>query len=845
MTIGLDTNTIVIPNKSDLTLGEKISFTIKVTTQIPTSIPTGSVIIKINNQNEFTIYDLVSGEITFSTNFLEVGNNILEATYLGDLIFSGSKNEITLFISQSPTEIKVESNFSPATYGSTIAFTAYVLSNVENVFPTGIITFYDNDIIIGTTTLNEGIGVLFIYTLRIGNHPITVSYNGDSNFLPSKSTIFEQTINQASTSISITSSNLFTVFGNFVTFTAMVSTTNDNHYTPTGTVSFNDANIILQTVPLLDGKATFTTNSLSSGTHIMTVTYNGNINFSSSKSSRLNQVISLSETTTTLFSEQNLSTYGQQVTFTAKVNTQHQLDSCKPTGSISFYNDTFLLSKINLSDQASATYKTNCLQKNKYSIKAVYEGDDNFATSISTNLIHTIEKSPTIITLSSNNSTVICDELITFSISVISPNNEHIPTGKVILSTGDGTPDQVISINNGNISYVYIYSLPGSFVVTCQYTGDENFLPSYSSIIQLIEQNQLIVPKNEVLMEELIVDDIPNDNFVEKNKIIQIDDTEKINIVTKNEDDVIININKTKIGGTFKFGNEKYENAVISNGFIYFGLKEQNSQKNNYLYTDYKFICPFTSKNCELNNFAINYNDVDKHCQIIFNCNNNDKNITFSIILYFDDHPLRPNEFDFNYINSNGSSLPDDYYVGYSSEVMEGELNDLSSLPTNGTIYCVNQKDGKIKQKLYQKWNPVMNTAYGFTIASVQLNSLALTLGTNVEIPGKYVYTLNSPNGKEIKVGDKLEPVIYNIYCTFYPDSDKYITFDQPSKSFDILDIKTIKRYSKSTKSTNVYQTDLSISSLEKTLFNKIVSITHNNGMIVQSYYTVETTDKK
>jgi hypothetical protein len=55
--------------------------------------------------------------------------------------------------------------------------------------------------------------------------------------------------------------------------------------TPGGYVTFYDGTTVLRTAPMSGGVATFTTSTLASGTHAITGTYNGNVNFAGSSAS--------------------------------------------------------------------------------------------------------------------------------------------------------------------------------------------------------------------------------------------------------------------------------------------------------------------------------------------------------------------------------------------------------------------------------------------------------------------------------------------------------------------------------------------------------------------------------
>jgi predicted outer membrane repeat protein len=82
----------------------------------------------------------------------------------------------------------------------------------------------------------------------------------------------------------LTASALTTRFGDPVTFTATVTAQTPGN-TPTGTVTFTVDGVPQTPVPLNNGVATLTLMSLPTGTHTVTATYSGDINFTTSMAS--------------------------------------------------------------------------------------------------------------------------------------------------------------------------------------------------------------------------------------------------------------------------------------------------------------------------------------------------------------------------------------------------------------------------------------------------------------------------------------------------------------------------------------------------------------------------------
>src|SRR5207237_61769 len=110
--------------------------------------------------------------------------------------------------------------------------------------PTGIVTFYDNGVSIGTGTLNGVSGndqaTFTTGALSVASHSITAKYGGDTDDLTSSSGVLTQTINQDVTTTTISASTTSPSFGQAVTFTAKTTANAPGSGTPTGSVSFVD-----------------------------------------------------------------------------------------------------------------------------------------------------------------------------------------------------------------------------------------------------------------------------------------------------------------------------------------------------------------------------------------------------------------------------------------------------------------------------------------------------------------------------------------------------------------------------------------------------------------------------
>jgi hypothetical protein len=192
------------------------------------------------------------------------------------------------------TSTSLTSSGPTSSFNQSITFTATVtaLSPKATSAPTGTVSFQDTFPVanLGTATLVSG-SATFVYSgLSAGSHSIIAIYEGDQNFTASTSSTIQQNVYQASTTTAISSSPNPSNSGQSVTFAAVVSPSTSG--VPTGSVAFSDngnqsASVVLDAT----GSASFSTSSLTTGTHSITWSYSGDSNFMASTSPTLTQIV--------------------------------------------------------------------------------------------------------------------------------------------------------------------------------------------------------------------------------------------------------------------------------------------------------------------------------------------------------------------------------------------------------------------------------------------------------------------------------------------------------------------------------------------------------------------------
>jgi uncharacterized repeat protein (TIGR01451 family) len=211
----------------------------------------------------------------------------------------------------TPTTTTLTTSNNPSNAGQTISLTA----TVSPAAATGTVTFYDGTAVIGTATLTLGGAVLQISDLAAGTHSITAKYEGDTTFDTSTSSVLQQQVDPAVTTITVSGTPNPAALGQSVVLTASV-----NGFNPTGTVTFSEGGTSLGVVSLTNGVATVTISTFAVGTHTITVTYGGDANNTSASGSGTETVTAAVDLAVTKSANPGPAGVGQQLTYTIVVS---------------------------------------------------------------------------------------------------------------------------------------------------------------------------------------------------------------------------------------------------------------------------------------------------------------------------------------------------------------------------------------------------------------------------------------------------------------------------------------------------------------------------------------------
>jgi Bacterial Ig-like domain (group 3)/FG-GAP-like repeat len=200
---------------------------------------------------------------------------------------TGPPYSVTVLLNLSGTSMSASTTPSTLVYKQPFSLNASVTASItQTPHPTGSVTYKN-----GTTTLGSaglGSAVSIPAGLTVGAHSLSAAYGGDNNFNPHIVT-GTKTVGKASSSTKLATSSNPSTHGHAVTFTATVAPQFAG--VPTGKITFKNGSAVLASVTMSSGKATYTTASLSVGTHSLTATYTGDGNFNGSASPVLSQKV--------------------------------------------------------------------------------------------------------------------------------------------------------------------------------------------------------------------------------------------------------------------------------------------------------------------------------------------------------------------------------------------------------------------------------------------------------------------------------------------------------------------------------------------------------------------------
>jgi hypothetical protein len=233
----------------------------------------------------------------------------------------------------SKTALTVSAN--SAAPGQQLTFTA----TVTGLNPTGNVTFTSGSTTLGIAPVANGIASLPLSFPTTGTYPVTATYPGDTNNLPSSSTAVSIAVAPVATKTTLSVSSGSANLNQSLSLTATITGLN-----PTGNVTFTSATATLGTAAATNGTATLQFAFTAPGTYSVTANYAGDIANLTSTSNTVTILVTAPDYSVTASPSSATVTAGQSATTTLTVT---------PVGG---YNGTIKFSCGTLPSGASCTF---------------------------------------------------------------------------------------------------------------------------------------------------------------------------------------------------------------------------------------------------------------------------------------------------------------------------------------------------------------------------------------------------------------------------------------------------------------------------------------------------------
>ena len=468
------TTSVVLTSDGPSVYGNPVVFTATVAVTSGIGTPTGTVEF-FDGATSLGTANLVGGTTaSFSTAVLGAGSHTIDAVFSGDANFTGNTASMTQVVAQGTTSTTVVSSANPSLEGVSVTFTATVAAVTGIGNRTGTVQFFDGAVSIGSGSVAGGTAILTIATLAFGDHSITAVYSGDANFTGSTSPPITQTVLRQSTTTVTSSRPTSSTFGQTVTFTATVRPVTGTGVPP-GTVLFNIDGFDVGGARTLNtqGRATYSTNTLTAGSHLVRATYGGDIVtfFAGSTSATITQVVNKATSTTTLTSNINPSAIGTSVTITARVG------PLTATGTVQFVIDNVPSAggPVTLDPTGRASLTLNSLTLGAHTITANYSGNANHLTSTRTMTQTVRSLSSAVVATSGSPAAFGTNVTFTATVAAVAPGT-GVPTGTVQFRLSGNNVGAAVPLNASGVATFTSSTIPrDTYTLTARYNGDANF----------------------------------------------------------------------------------------------------------------------------------------------------------------------------------------------------------------------------------------------------------------------------------------------------------------------------------------------------------------------------------
>lgn len=480
------TTTTASEGASASVTGQVVTYTAAVGLVSPSvGLPSGSVTFKDAGYPISTCTGMPlnsSGVASCSLTYSGAGTHVITAYFPGTSDFTASLSPpVNHTVSRATTSTSLASAQNPAYVGAPVALQATVAVNSPGGgTPTGTVTITDNGTAITPcTALPLGVSGTVSCTTAFASpatHPLTATYSGDSGYASSASSSLSQSVLRVPTTSSVTATPASTTFGQMVTLTATVTTSNNT--APSGTVNFTSDGTTLGSASLrTDGTASISLSTPPPGSHAIVAHFIGTTGLAPSDSPPTTLDITTAPTTTTLQASPTQAVHGQAIVVTAHVQIAGGGGSLAPppTGTVMFEDGGVAVANGTVDSSGTATVSIATLSVGGHALSAHYEGDANDSASDSAPTSVSVALAGSRVSLESTVAGPVTGQALTYTATIaeVAPGSGNASGSITIFADGNalvGCTDLVVT--NGQAACDATAGGAGTHQLTATFTPD-------------------------------------------------------------------------------------------------------------------------------------------------------------------------------------------------------------------------------------------------------------------------------------------------------------------------------------------------------------------------------------
>jgi len=404
-----------------------------------------------------------------------------------------------------PSSILLTASSNHLAAGADLTLTA-TINNTFGSIPSGTPITFEQDLQPLTPTISltsSDTAVFTLHNVTPGLHTYIAQYPGTGAVDSAFSVKVYVLVDPYPTTLTLTSTPNPSELGQSVTFT-VTSTSTDG--TNPGPIQLTDNGAPLATIntPNAAGAYTFTTTSLTVGSHPVQATFAGDANHAAATSNTVIQVVNpttpTSPNTVTLTAAPNPAQAFHPITLTAHVATTN---TSTPTGQITFSGPVTVTCILDVTATCSATV---VLVGGPATFIAHYGTDTSSPLTIAVN------PAPSATSITAGPNPAAQRATIQF-VATISAPGAALPTGtttlppatgSVILFDGGAAITPVVPFTNGSATIPISNLAPGTHTIAASYSGDINYSPSASvpiSVVVNVSDYTLTTPNPSITLQ--------------------------------------------------------------------------------------------------------------------------------------------------------------------------------------------------------------------------------------------------------------------------------------------------------------------------------------------------------